>query len=156
MESKLIEYGIDRAKYHGGNLEGTSIVRMFQNANEIFNQFKISISKSIIEDTQIKEVNDVTERYIEICTLFDTLFALSRTICGEITCEIIEKLRNIIQKVMLYLRNLRFSSKIPKIHGIEDHLLDQIIKYNGIGCLSKILLNKLINMECLKKENLQI
>ena len=43
---------------------------MFQNANEIFNQFKISISKSIIEDTQIKEVNDVTERYIEICTLF--------------------------------------------------------------------------------------
>ena len=23
---------------------------------------------------------------------------------------------------------------MPKIHGIEDHLLDQIIKYNGIGC----------------------
>ena len=35
---------------------------------------------------------------------------------------------------MLCWRNLRFSSKIPKIHGIEDHLLDQIIKYGGIGC----------------------
>ena len=35
---------------------------------------------------------------------------------------------------MLCWRNLRFSSKIPKIHGIEGHLLDQIIKYNGIGC----------------------
>ena len=23
---------------------------------------------------------------------------------------------------------------MPKIHGIEDHLLDQIIKYSGIGC----------------------
>ena len=22
---------------------------------------------------------------------------------------------------------------MPKIHGIEDHLLDQIIKYNAIG-----------------------
>ena len=76
MKSKLIECGIDRAKYHGGDLEGTSIVRMFQNANRIFNQFKISISKSIIEDTQIKEVNNVTERYIKICTLFDTLFSL--------------------------------------------------------------------------------
>ena len=74
MESKLIECGIDRAKYHGGDLEGTSIVRMFQNSNEIFNQFKISMSKSISEDVQINEVNDVTERYIEICTLFDTLF----------------------------------------------------------------------------------
>ena len=30
LESKLIEYGIDRAKYHGGDLERTSIVRMFQ------------------------------------------------------------------------------------------------------------------------------
>ena len=35
---------------------------------------------------------------------------------------------------MLCWRNLQFSSKMPKIHGIEDHLLDQIIKYNGIGC----------------------
>ena len=35
---------------------------------------------------------------------------------------------------MLCWRNLRFSSKMPKIHGIEDHLLDQIIMYNGIGC----------------------
>ena len=34
---------------------------------------------------------------------------------------------------MLCWRNLRLSS-MPKIHGIEDHLLDQIIKYNGIGC----------------------
>ena len=29
LESKLIEYSIDRAKYHGGDLEGLSIVRMF-------------------------------------------------------------------------------------------------------------------------------
>ena len=79
------------------------------------------------------EVNDVTERYIEICALFDTLFSLSRTVCGKITGEIIETLRIIIQKIMLCWRNLRFSSNMPKIHGIEDHLLDQIIKYNGIG-----------------------
>ena len=40
VESKLIEYGVDRAKYHGGDLDGISIVRMFQNVNEIFNQFE--------------------------------------------------------------------------------------------------------------------
>ena len=37
LESKLIEYGIDREKYHGGDLEGTSIVRIFKKSNEIFN-----------------------------------------------------------------------------------------------------------------------
>ena len=101
MKSKLIEYGIDRAKYQGGDLEGTSIVRIFQNSNEIFNQFKICITKFISEEDQINEVNDVAERYIEIRTLFDKLFSLSRTVCGKITGEIIEKLRIIIQKVML-------------------------------------------------------
>ena len=62
LESKLIEYGIDRVKYHGGDLEGTSIVRMFQNSNEIFNQIKVDISKMVNEEDQFNEVNDVTKR----------------------------------------------------------------------------------------------
>ena len=95
LELKLIEYGIDRTKYHGGHLEGTSIVRMLQNANEIFNQYKISISKSIIEDAQINGVNDVTERYIDICTLFDTLFSLSRN-----TRRVINKRKTIDAKTL--------------------------------------------------------
>ena len=107
---------------------------MFQKSNEIFTQFKEDISKSIKEEDKLNEVIDVTERYIEICTLFDTLFSLSRTTCGSLTNDIIDKLKIIIKKVMICWRNLRFSSKMPKIHGIEDHLLDQIIKYGGIGC----------------------
>ena len=30
LESQLIEYGIDRSKYHGGDLKGISIVRMLK------------------------------------------------------------------------------------------------------------------------------
>ena len=89
-------------------MEGTSIVRIFQNSNEIFNQCKINITTLISEENQINEVNVVTERYIEICTLFDTLFSLSRIVCGKITGEIIEKLRISIQKVMLCWKKLRF------------------------------------------------
>ena len=29
LEEKLVEFGIDRARYHGGGLEGTSIFRLF-------------------------------------------------------------------------------------------------------------------------------
>ena len=38
LEAKLVEFGIDRGRYHGGDLEGTSIIRLFQNADNIFKQ----------------------------------------------------------------------------------------------------------------------
>ena len=71
-------------------------------------------------------------RYIEICTLFDLLFSLSRTLTGKITTKIIEKLEIAIDKIMICWRNLRVSTKMVNIHGVEDHLLDQIKEYNGI------------------------
>ena len=39
LEAKLVEFGIDRARYHGGYLEGTSVVRLFQNSEKFFKQF---------------------------------------------------------------------------------------------------------------------
>ena len=32
------------------------------------------------------------------------------------------------------MEKLKIINKNGKIHGIEDHLLDEIKKYNGIGC----------------------
>ena len=69
LEAKLLEFGFDRARYHGGDLEGTSIVRLFQNVDNIFNQFSIAIKNIITNDEQKKEVEDYTMRFIEICTL---------------------------------------------------------------------------------------
>ena len=36
LEVKLVEADVDRARYHCGALEGTSIIRLFQNVNNIF------------------------------------------------------------------------------------------------------------------------
>ena len=83
LETKLVEFGIDRARYHGGDLEGTSIIRLFQNVGKIFNKFSFEINKIIKNKEQKKEVNDYTSRYIEICTLFDSLFSLTRTLIGK-------------------------------------------------------------------------
>ena len=49
-----------------------------------------------------KEVEDYTMRYIEIYTLFDSLFTLLRTLTGKITTEIIDKLEIVIDKTMIY------------------------------------------------------
>ena len=128
LEAKLVEFGIDRARYHGGDLEGTSIVWLFQNANKIFNQFSMAIKNIITNEEQKKEVEKYTMRFIEICTLFDWLFSLSKTLTGTMTSEIIDNLEIVIEKTMLCWRNLRLSTEMVKICGIEDHLLDQIKK----------------------------
>ena len=52
MEKILVSYGIIKARYHGGTLEGTSIQTILQNANEIFTDFKDEITK-IITDKNI-------------------------------------------------------------------------------------------------------
>ena len=38
LEAKLVEFGIDKARYPG-DLEETSIIRLFQNADNIFKYF---------------------------------------------------------------------------------------------------------------------
>ena len=103
----MVEFGIDRGRYHGGDLEGTSIIRLFQNADNIFKQFSIAINKIITNYKHKKEVEDHIMRYIEIYTLFHSLFAFSRTLTEIITSEIIDKLEIVL------------STKMVKIHGID-------------------------------------
>ena len=55
---------------------------------------------------------------------------------------------------MLCWRNLRFSSNMPKIHGIEDHLLDQIIKYDGIGYFIEDFIEQVHEYEMLEERKL--
>ena len=51
------------------------------------------------------------------------MYGCSVVVTGEITQRIIEKLEIVITKTMICWRNLRLSTKMVKIHGIEDHLL---------------------------------
>ena len=52
LEAKLVEFGIDRAKYHGSDLEETSVIRLFQNSEKFFKQFSIEINKIITNETK--------------------------------------------------------------------------------------------------------
>ena len=130
----LVSYGTDKARYHGWTLEGTSIQKLLQNANRIFTDFKEEITKIITEESTLIILDKEVSRYIEMCTLFDSLFSLSRTPCGEMNDEKLNQLREIIKLCLEKWRNLNMSMQMIKIHGVEDHLFDQIKHYNGIGC----------------------
>ena len=66
MENMLVSYGIDKTRYHGGTLEGTSIQKLLQNTNGIFTDFKEEITKIITEKSTLKIVDKEVSRYIEI------------------------------------------------------------------------------------------
>ena len=90
---------------------------------------------TIISDEKVLLIlDDQVNRYIEICILFDTLFSIAKTPCGEMDDAKLINLNEIIALCMLKWRNLRLLMKMIKIHGVEDHLFDQIKKFNGIGC----------------------
>ena len=58
----LVDFGIDRSKYQW----------LFQNGDKIFKWFSIEIKNLITNAMQRNEIKDYTERYIEICSLFDS------------------------------------------------------------------------------------
>ena len=72
INGKLLDsYGIDKARYNSGSLEGTSIQKLLLNANGIFTDFKEEITKIIIDKSILKFVVEEVSCYIEICTSFD-------------------------------------------------------------------------------------
>ena len=93
--------------------------------------------KIVTEKNTLTIVDKEISRYIEICTLFDSLFSLSRTPCGEMNDDKLNQLNEIIKLNMMKWRNLRMSMQMIKIHGVEDHLFDQIKHFNGISCFIK-------------------
>ena len=133
LERKLNEYGIRRPTYHGGDLTGVKIKVLLQSIDLIFEDFKSIIMEVEDRSADDDEVNKITGMYTALGFLLDGVFSLGRTRCGELTDEMIELTRRMVMSVLDMWRYLRLSMKGPKIHGLEDHLLEQMIVYGGIG-----------------------
>jgi hypothetical protein len=135
LEQHLVEMGIERAAYHGGDLNGKNIEQFFREADGIFNKFQEILLEVPIEDGRCEdgEIIDMIRRYKELCTLLDYLFSLARTPTGETTDEILETANKCAQAVGTKWRDLRLSTKGPKFHLLEDHLAEQMEIWHGIG-----------------------
>jgi hypothetical protein len=80
---------------------------------------------------------EVTAKYKNILHVFDGLFSLALTPSGLVTEEHIAKLQRFVAEGMKLWREMELSTEAPKPHAIEDHLIDQIIRFNGIGDLGE-------------------
>ena len=93
MNSTLFSFGIYKVRYRPGYLEEASILKLFQNSNKIFHASQIKIMTIITDDSILTNLDDQVNRYIEICTLFESLFPISRTPCREIDHKKINDLK---------------------------------------------------------------
>lgn len=66
----------------------------------------------------------MARRYIELCTLFDSLFLISRTFSGKIINNMISKIKFNIELCMCKSKYLRLSMMMITILKIKDHLLE--------------------------------
>ena len=67
-----------------------------------------------------------TKRCIEICILFDQLLSSSRASSGKMTNDTIKEIELNIYLSISKWKELKLLMRMIKIHGIEDHLLEQI------------------------------
>ena len=115
-------------------MEGSSIIKIFQNANNRFHTFHTKIKTVVTSDSILVDLDDRIKRYIEICTLFDSPFSNLRIPYRECNGEKLIELKELITLCSTKWRNLRLSMKVFKINGVKDHLFNQTEKCNGIGC----------------------
>ena len=74
----------------------------------------MKINKIITTEKQEIDVDEYTNWYIEICSLFDSLFFMPTWLCGKMTIEIIDKLEIVIKLHYHFWRILRLSTKVVK------------------------------------------
>lgn len=73
------------------------------------------------------------EMYTHLGFILDGIFSLGRTKRGQLTDDKIDLTKRMIKAALKLWRCLQLSMQGTKIHGLEDHLLEQMIMYNGIG-----------------------
>jgi len=132
IEQNFLEpYGVTRAAYHGGDLVGPSVKSLMANADDIFSTLEaflldVAEENGILIEDEIEQVRARLQVYRLVLKNFDGLFSLLRD--KESQLNINEKtvqLAKFLDAAMLCWCRLNISIT-PKLHIVEDHLLDVI------------------------------
>jgi hypothetical protein len=71
------------------------------------------------------EVQEFTSKYSQILLVFDKIFSTARSSTGSLNDDDIALLVTFIQQAMVLWRKLQLSIT-PKVHTLEDHLVEQL------------------------------
>ena len=133
LEVSLYKNGIERPVYHGGDLTGVMVKKLFQNIDVVLDYFKTIIMNVNDRSADDREVELICERYNQLGFLFDAVFSIARTQSGRLTNNMKYDTRRYVKAALATWRSLRLSMLGPKVHAIEDHLVSSMEEWHGIG-----------------------
>jgi hypothetical protein len=129
MQTILKRHHIDKPYYHGGKYNGKAMTNFMTNSQKIMADVQQAIL-NIPQDGRCPD-GEVTE----FCSLrvYDAIFSTARQPSGTIKDDELDQLDLFVLEGMKLWRALDCTTTAPKPHAIEDHLIDQIRQFEGIG-----------------------
>jgi len=134
-EEFLIPKGVIRGAYHGGDLTGGAVKKLMEHSGEIFRSLEVYLlplarGKRVQRDL----VDELAERIrvTQVClTSFDGLY--SRLRCGSIDdVGFLDDIKEFLKAALQSWRLLGLSIS-PKVHLLEDHVIDFVQREGGLS-----------------------
>ena len=138
VERVFARHCISKPFYHEGKYNGKAMNKFMTNSQKIMNDLSSSLlllpaANRCGDD----EVVEVTSKFKSVLQVFDFIFSKARTPSGLIAEPDVQELKDYIYLGMKLWRELELTVEAPKPHAIEDHLCDQMLRFNGIGDLGE-------------------
>ena len=131
-------HGIDRAAFHGGALQGNPCSTVLVDRKFIFEEIWVYVrdlpdEQKWVDNATIKRVIDAYER---LMGHLDATFSILQTPRNHITPQQVLHLEHHLKHASSVWRALDIPIS-PKMHILEDHALDAVKRYGGIGDLGE-------------------
>jgi hypothetical protein len=141
----LSKHYIEKPFYHGGKYNGKAMVKLmdYSNSEKMFDSIQTYLlSLPVSSRCSNSEIIQWIHKFKKILSVFDGVFSVARKPSGTVTSEDqIAQLQASITTAMTLWQGLGLSLA-PKPHAMEDHLVEQIRQFKGIGDLCEDFVEK--------------
>jgi hypothetical protein len=131
------QFGLDKGVYFGGDFQGPACRKVMTRRDEIYdalwNLFSSKSDRMIVEQSKVKKVMEAHQRLLGH---FDAIFSICRIKRYHITTHDLDRLKEHVKHAAAMWRALGFSVT-PKMHFVEDHLVDVVTRFRGVGDLGE-------------------
>jgi hypothetical protein len=144
VESFLSKHHIEKPYYRGGKYNGKAMVHLmdYKDSSNVLDEIRAFIlSIPQVDRCPNEEVKEWIHKFKNILRVFDEIFSIARMSCRKVKEDRILSIRNSITTEMKLCRGLGISVS-PKVHAMEDHLVDQLIQFSGIRDFCEDLIEK--------------
>ena len=126
IDKILTRHGVNRAAYHGGDLQGKDVIKMMEESTPIMIEVcELFLSSMDEEKCQLSrdQIIEYCNEFAQTLRIWDAVFACCQR--SNPQSSDIEELGRLTEFGMKKVRELQMSVT-PKLHGTEKHLKQQV------------------------------